>query len=80
MQEEREMIERIRVQMQVQEQQKKTATEQLRNDFIHQNAHKLSYNHESRQNELKQKKEEKLGYFPFVSGEMLEEHRKGMAV
>jgi hypothetical protein len=52
----------------------------LRNDFITQNAHKLNYNHESRQNELKQKREEKLGHFPFVSGEMLEEHRKGMAV
>ena len=59
-------------------QTKLRSSEILKNEFLFFNDQKQLDNKLKRNAELEAKKKEKLEFFPFVSGELLDQHREGL--
>ena len=55
------------------------SSEVLKNEFLFFNDQKQIENKMKKDEEKKQAKKEKLDFFPFVSGELLEQHRLGLS-
>lgn len=60
-------------------QTKLRSSEILKNEFLFFNDQKQLDNRLRKENERKQDHKDKIDFFPFVSGEMLDQHRAGLS-
>lgn len=58
---------------------KMRSSEVLKNEFMFFNDQKQLDNRLKREQEMEERKKNKLDYFPFISGELLEQHRQGLS-
>ena len=79
-QEEREAIQRIHKELEQQDAMKMRSSDILKNEFLFFNDQKKLDNTLQKAHYNKIKNEETYDHFPFVSGEMLDQHRLGLGV
>lgn len=72
------MLNKVKHEMETQDQFKKRQQAAQREAFLQANDMRRTHNERMRTVDQKMRKEEKLDYFPFVSGDLIEEHRRGL--
>ena len=80
MNEEREALQRVKKELDEQDAMKLRSSNALKNEFLFFNDQKQLDNRLKKAEQSKQTKAETYDHFPFVSGEMLDQHRAGLGV
>ena len=78
--EERAALQAVKDQLEKQDALKMRSSDILKNEFLFFNDQKQLDNQLKKQEMKKQRQEDKYDHFPFVSGEMLDQHREGLGV